>query len=113
MLGTSQICSLYPGFVITGLDDRVSLDLGLKKLKKSVCYNRVRYNRVLLYYTSNILQVILYKLYYTSYIIQVILYKLYYTSGIIKVILYKLYYTSYIIQVILSNSIVHYTIKFI
>jgi hypothetical protein len=40
MLGTGQICSLQPGFVITGLDDRVSLDLGLKKLKKSVRYNR-------------------------------------------------------------------------
>ncbi len=40
MLGTGQICLLKPGFVITGLDDVVSLDLGLKKLKKSVRYNR-------------------------------------------------------------------------
>ena len=40
MLGTGHICSLKPGFVITGLDNLVSLDLGLKKLKKYVRYNR-------------------------------------------------------------------------
>jgi hypothetical protein len=40
MLGTDQIHSLQPEFVITGLKNTVNMDLGLKKLKKYACYNR-------------------------------------------------------------------------
>ena len=40
MLGTNQICLLYPEFIITRLDNKVNMDLGMKNLKESVCCNR-------------------------------------------------------------------------
>ncbi len=40
MLGTNQICLLYPEFTITRLDKKVNMDLGLNNLKESDRYNR-------------------------------------------------------------------------